>query len=994
MKKGISVFLMLVFLAVAIPSSAQFLIRAETEPEETVTLIVEMEGDPLLAGQQAAQYGAQTYADSTEGQNTLNAIETEQKQVQDQITKKVDSSASVQYTYTNVFNGFAIEVKKSDVEKIKALPGVAEVYESAARFLPSPVEEDDLQSGSMIGVSSVWSTLENYKGEGTAIAVIDSGFDITHEAFRLSDETSVKYTESDIAGILSEKAMNTGDSTPKLLHKSVKIPFAYNYPKKNTDVSYNASLMSHGTHVAGIAAGNNEKAMGTAPEAQLVMMQVFEIAGGKSTAYDVNIVAALDDAAKLGVDVINMSLGAAYTMEAEGKTVQYDKLIENAKNAGILCVCSAGNNSLGYEYGKTSVLNPEYMTGGNPSVIYESTAVGAVDPLVDASGQIPEDVRIAWYSSYNFTEDLGLKVELSAPGSNISSTLPDNQYGTKSGTSMSAPHIAGAAAVLEKYMKEAFPAYTGKDKAYLKENLLMSTADILADSSGTAYSPRVQGAGLANLPKAVQTKAIVYDSVSKKTKLELSENLPGQLTLSFTAENLGDTQLRFSSPSAQLITDDYYEENGTFYFSASKMKDCVSPSVKLSHTEQCEQTEIVLSPGEKKTVRLTVTMNLDELNQKSAVFQNGFFIDGFITLKSLTEEQPDLHLPLTGFYGDWDQASIFDSGYYTNSSFFGQTYLYGLLEDSSKQILGVNPFDETLKNPDAIAYSPNGDNRLDALYVSFFNLRSAGQYAFVLRDESGAELDKLEVTDVQKFKAYTIPCASLLPALNGLTDGIYTFEMTASTPHDNTAVQCISFPLRIDTQAPVIHSAGIREENGKTYLSVTASDSGSISGFTLEGQKSDGTAVTEKTAVKTVSDNGNCTAEFDISDFLAESLSVRVKDYAENESLYAVNAEPLTLSKVGGYATSSQYVVTMKVTNNSEETQTFYPIPALYAAENRLLYTRIGQSVDAVVLEPGNSKELDYMLPKADGTKRFALFCWRDWDTLEPLCTPYETTVE
>ena len=100
------------------------------------------------------------------------------------------------------------------------------------------------------------------------------------------------------------------------------------------------------------------------------------------------------------------------------------------------------------------------------------------------------------FSSWGTTSDLKLKPEIAAPGGDIYSTLPNNLYGNMSGTSMASPHLAGAAAVMNQYIRESVEGgigMTAAEKTELSNALMMSTASPLKDANGILYSPRKAG---------------------------------------------------------------------------------------------------------------------------------------------------------------------------------------------------------------------------------------------------------------------------------------------------------------------------------------------------------------------------------------------------------------------------------------------------------------------------------------------------------------------
>ncbi|CAN5164187.1 hypothetical protein BH24ACT1_BH24ACT1_10390 [soil metagenome] len=184
----------------------------------------------------------------------------------------------------------------------------------------------------------------------------------------------------------------------------------------------------HGTHVAGSAAAidNDFGVVGVAPGARLYSVKVLGDDGMGSFS---DIIAGIDWATgRAGtIDVINMSLAGT------GHLDSLDRAIDSAIDAGIAVVVAAGNNGGGAA---------DIIPASHPDVL-------AVSALVDANGVSGggrgycegSDDRLAIFSNY------GVNVDVIAPGACILSTLPGG-YGVKSGTSMAAPHVAGAAALL------------------------------------------------------------------------------------------------------------------------------------------------------------------------------------------------------------------------------------------------------------------------------------------------------------------------------------------------------------------------------------------------------------------------------------------------------------------------------------------------------------------------------------------------------------------
>lgn len=124
-----------------------------------------------------------------------------------------------------------------------------------------------------------------YGGKGMRIAILDTGILVTHPNFAAlpDDKLDDPITRQNVDDIWY--TLNAGKSTPKLnrSYYNTKLPFIFNYATADFDVSNTYAGSDHGTHVAGIAAANKiegSKAVGVAPDAQLVVMQVFQSGGG------------------------------------------------------------------------------------------------------------------------------------------------------------------------------------------------------------------------------------------------------------------------------------------------------------------------------------------------------------------------------------------------------------------------------------------------------------------------------------------------------------------------------------------------------------------------------------------------------------------------------------------------------------------------------------------------------------------------------------------
>ena len=207
--------------------------------------------------------------------------------------------------------------------------------------------------------------------------------------------------------------------------------------------------LTHGTHVAGIIAAqrNNEKGIDGIADNVLIMPIVATTAGGDER--DKDIANAIYYAVDNGAKIISMSFSKLYS---PGKKI-IDEAIRYAEKKDVLIIHCSGNDGVNID----SAANYHY-----PIAIYENgtrasnfITVGWNRPLFDYRLAHP-------YSDYG-----KVNVDLFAPGSDIFSTVPNNGYDFKSGSSMSAPVVSGVAALLFSY----FPSLSVKQ---VREILLKS----------------------------------------------------------------------------------------------------------------------------------------------------------------------------------------------------------------------------------------------------------------------------------------------------------------------------------------------------------------------------------------------------------------------------------------------------------------------------------------------------------------------------------------
>lgn len=321
----------------------------------------------------------------------------------------------------------ALEVSAEALELLATLPGVLSIEESIA-------DEPDLASSNpVIGSPQAWSA--GYDGAGQVVAVLDTGVDKTHPYFATDSK------------VVSEACFSSNKGTDPESGSSVSVcpdgVASSVLPDSGVNCPLNVSGCNHGTHVAGIAVGNDHIGpnFGVARGAQLIAVQVFsrfnhsESCGGSppcALSYPEDQIAGMERVYDLrttyNIAAVNMSLGGGnYTNESDCDQANLSRkaAIDNLRSAGIATVISSGNN--GYRN----------MTG----------APGCISTAIEVAATTDVDAVASFSNIASF-------LELLAPGDQITSSAPGGGTISMNGTSMAAPHVTGAWAI----MKQHFPS--------------------------------------------------------------------------------------------------------------------------------------------------------------------------------------------------------------------------------------------------------------------------------------------------------------------------------------------------------------------------------------------------------------------------------------------------------------------------------------------------------------------------------------------------------
>ena len=327
---------------------------------------------------------------------------------------------------------------------------------------------------------------------------------------------------------------------------------------------------------------------------------------------------------------------------------------------------------------------------------------------------------ISDFSSWGPTPDLGIKPEITGHGGSILSSVTGGGYDRLSGTSMACPNLSGVVILLRQYVVENFPDIADDNvKVNAMVNcLMMSTADIALNTNGLPYSVRKQGAGLANLTNSIKTRTYIstYDSegeVMDKAKLELGDDpeRKGVYEMTFTINNFGKKKVSYEV-GAYVMTEGVSETKtnagDTTVTEEAHVLDGASIEVVSVKGGKLSGNKVKVAKG--KSADVTVKIKLSKADKKylDKSFENGMYVEGFITLTAKSGTKIDMSVPYLAFYGDWTEAPLFDLTYYDTNA--------DELDD------GIDEEDKT--KADAYATRPVGGVSED--YVSYL-----GSYYFL-----------------------------------------------------------------------------------------------------------------------------------------------------------------------------------------------------------------------------------------------------------------------
>lgn len=393
-----------------------------------------------------------------------------------------------------LIDAISAELDKEEIEDLKDNPHVKKIYYDQV-IHALPIKNDKKikisTSAETIGAYYVQNYL-NYSGKNITVAVIDTGIDYTHP---------------DLGSCFGE---------------GCRVKDGYDFINEDSDPMDDNG---HGTHCAGIVAANGN-IKGIAPDADLLAVKVL---GSDGEGPNSIILAGIDWAVSHGADVITLSLGE--NQQPNDGMEPLDLIVNAAVEKGVTVVVAVGNEG------------PGTGTIGYPASAEKVISVGASD---DRGTVNTDDDIVADFSCRGPSAFGRLDPDVVAPGVGIYSTWLNESYYSATGTSMSAPHVAGAAALLLEYNRNLTP--------------IMIKSLLIHSASGITGHPFEAGAGLINITRAIEsgTEALINNDdcweesiiagMNTTAVLKIKNNHKYSMNFSISISSLTDIEGDYSIP--------------------------------------------------------------------------------------------------------------------------------------------------------------------------------------------------------------------------------------------------------------------------------------------------------------------------------------------------------------------------------------------------------------------------------------------------------------
>lgn len=503
-----------------------------------------------------------------------------------------------------------------------------------------------------------------------------------------------------------------------------------------------------------------------------------------------------------------------------------------AQAAGAIGVIVHNNNTSGFVSMQTEeAITIPYLfmlqKAGNEIKAASEAGETVTANFTGETTSIPAPIQgeLSSFSSWGLTPDLDFKPEITAPGGNILSTQQEDSYSLMNGTSMASPHVAGGSAlVLERVDEEL--GLEGEERSHVAKQILMNTAVPLTDKGtvndafglGNYYSPRAQGAGQMDLYAALSTPAWVSSPADDDEGKVALRDFQDFTEFQLEVENYSDKEVLY-------LVETSVQTDLAFVDQLGFTPDLIE-AAELDNVTVNAPGYVTVPAGGKTTVDISLDLSdaqVEYLNESTAlemldpddVFENGYFVEGFVEFVDPLDNLPTLSVPYAGFNGEWDQVPTVDALRGSEDTFYNQTSL--VFEDYVEILPGIGTTDlyylPSLNVPalgETMLYSAENMGDLQPVLSLLRNVKEAqfnildseGNVVRTLRNEKELRKDYYDRGRASSNNVFNQAAWDGTVSGELAEDGEYAYEVRTLVDYEGAEWQSFTFDFHMDSTAP------------------------------------------------------------------------------------------------------------------------------------------------------------------------------------------------
>ena len=329
-----------------------------------------------------------------------------------------------------------------------------------------------------------------------------------------------------------------------------------------------------------------------------------------------------------------------------------------------------------------------------------------------------------------------------------------------------------------------------------------------------------------------------------------------------------------------------------------------------------QEQVLKVAKGEEASVSVDIQVTDAGKSYMDSNFENGIYVEGFTMLEAKNAGGVDLSIPYMGFYGDWTEAPLIDSGFYWESDEEMQAsqYVNVIFTNYGPDKYwypGVNPYVDEPFDVNHISVSPNGDgygDYFEEIYLSL--LRNASVLQFTYADTGTGAVYFDDMLNRVPKSCYNDGYEQIIPFVYSNYMATYDFtDAEGNVLANNTKLNFTirgeldydvheqandlavwELPVIVDTEAPVVEAQNIYvdETDGKRYLELNFRDNVAVAAMNFLNKSN--TIILKQYPVEHTAAGESCTMRFDITGF-GNQFNLVVGDYAFNERTYVIRTE-------------------------------------------------------------------------------------------------------